>query len=60
MSKNLTELLMKSSSTRSYFVSLPIWLQLLLHKEHEYIHNASQLHLTADILIKQNKLYRKD
>ncbi len=56
MAQNLSELLSISSSTRSYFVSLPVWLQLLLHKEHSNIRTSAQLHFTADILIKQEHL----
>lgn len=56
MTKNLNELLAKSSSTRSYFVSLPVWLQIQLHNKNDYIHNAEQLHIIADILSKQKNL----
>ncbi|MBP3489343.1 MAG: hypothetical protein J6K53_13215 [Roseburia sp.] len=55
MYNNLSELLCGSSSTSAYFVSLPVWLQILLHEEHPYIHTAAQLHLIADILQKQKR-----
>lgn len=53
MAKNLADLLKNSSSTRRYFISLPVWLQVILHEEHDNIRTAAQLHLTADILLKQ-------
>ncbi len=56
MYNNLSDLLLKSSSTNAYFVSLPVWLQLLLHKDHSYIRTAAQLHHVAYILQKQKSL----
>lgn len=53
MAENLSQLLTISSSTRRYFISLPVWLQLMLHKDYSQIRTAAQLHLTADILLKQ-------
>lgn len=53
MYKDLPALLSGSASTRTYFVSLPVWLQNLLHEEHTYICTAAQLHLIAGILEKQ-------
>ena len=60
MAQNLADLLNKSSSTRSYFVSLPVWLQVLLHEQHSYIHTAAELHLISDILQKQSALFSSD
>lgn len=56
MTKNLNELLAKSSSTRKYFISLPVWLQIKLHNVNDYIHTAEQLRITADIFIRQKNL----
>lgn len=47
---NLSELLAVSSSTRKYFVHLPVWLQIELHNNHEYITTAEKLHIVAGIL----------
>ena len=47
---NLSELLSVSSSTRDYFVHLPVWLQMELHNHHEYIATAERLHRVAGIL----------
>ncbi|WP_294146327.1 hypothetical protein [uncultured Clostridium sp.] len=58
MAECLSELLRKSSSTRRYFVSLPVWLQLLLHEEHDSIRTASQLHITAGILLGRERVSR--
>lgn len=55
MAQNLVELLNQSSSTRCYFVSLPVKLQVILHEQHSYIRTAAQLHLISDILQKQTK-----
>jgi len=48
--KNLSELLNQSSSTRKYFVSLPVQVQCQLHEHDEEIHSAYQLHMMAGIL----------
>lgn len=44
---NLQSLIRNSSSTRNYFLSLPVDMQLELHKHNEYIHSAQQLHNLA-------------
>lgn len=59
MYNNLSDLLLGSSSTNAYFISLPVWLQILLHKEYSCIHTAAQLHHIADILRKQEKIHVK-
>lgn len=56
MYHNLSALLMGSTSTRAYFVSLPVWLQIQLHENHNYICTAAQLHYVADILRKQKHI----
>ncbi len=48
--KNLNELICKSSSSRKYFLSLPVSIQIELHKYNEYIHSANQLHIKADMV----------
>lgn len=40
---NLHQLLWRSSSTRQYFLSLPLATQLALPQHNEYIHTAAQL-----------------
>lgn len=55
MYDDLNALLLGSSSTRAYFISLPVWLQMLLHEKYNHIRTALQLHNIADILLKQNK-----
>ena len=47
---NLHDLLMASSSTRQYFLSLPVKLQLSLHQHNDYIHTAQELHLKAGMM----------
>lgn len=57
MYQNLSALLMGSTSTRTYFVSLPVWLQIQLHEKHNTIRTAAQLHHVADILLKQKNIF---
>lgn len=47
---NLKELLFHSSSTRRYFLSLPVSTQLALHKQDAFIHTAAELHFYADYI----------
>lgn len=56
MYNDLSTLLCGSSSTRAYFISLPVWLQVVLHQKHNYIRTAAELHRIADILLKQQCL----
>lgn len=56
MYSDLSALLSASSSTRAYFVSLPVWLQVMLHEKHDCIHTAMQLHRAAEILLEQKHL----
>lgn len=51
---NLQDLISHSSSSRRYFLSLPVSLQLALHAHGEYICTATDLHLRADMLEKYN------
>ncbi len=53
---NLRELLQRSSSTRTYFVSLPVEMQIRLHEQGEHIRSAEQLHRTAEIWQEQSRL----
>nr|WP_308625631.1 hypothetical protein [uncultured Eisenbergiella sp.] len=53
MAQDLSELLCKSSSTRQYFISLPVWLQTLLHNDYSNIRTAAQLHRIAETLSRQ-------
>ncbi len=41
--ENLHELIRHSSSTRKYFLSLPVEMQLTMHEQNEYIHTAEEL-----------------
>lgn len=43
--KNLNQLIQESSSTRNYFLSLPVKTQIELHEHNEYIHTAQELRL---------------
>lgn len=46
--KNLHELIFSSTSSRNYFLSLPVDMQLKLHEHGDYIHTAAQLHRRAE------------
>lgn len=47
---NLIDLLQNSSSTRKYFLSLPVYLQMELHEKGEYIHTAAELHHYRELM----------
>lgn len=49
---NLQTLILKSKSSRKYFLSLPVNIQMELHKQNQYIHSAAELHLSADLTAK--------
>lgn len=48
--ENLQTLLSGSGSSRQFFLSLPVPLQLALHEHSDLIHTAAQLHRYADTL----------
>ena len=50
--ENLNQLIGKSSSSRQYFLSLPVSIQVELHKYNNYIHTAAELHRYVDTLAK--------
>ena len=43
------KLIQRSSSSREYFLSLPVDTQLRLHVLNDYIHSLHQLHIYAEI-----------
>ena len=45
--RDLQQLLQNSTSSRAYFLSLPVSMQLRLHSMASQIHTAEQLHQTA-------------
>lgn len=49
-SRNLHELLIQSSSTRAYFLTLPVSRQMALHRQSEHIRTAQELRLYARFL----------
>lgn len=52
---DLNALLAGSSSSRSYFLSLPVELQMQLHRREELIHAAEDLHRVALLLARQRE-----
>lgn len=50
--ENLNQLVRKSSSSRRYFLSLPVSMQIKLHEHNDYIHTADELHRRADAILK--------
>ena len=42
--ENLNQLVRESSSTRRYFLSLPVETQIELHEHNDYIHTSAELH----------------
>ena len=55
--ENLHDLINNSSSTRRYFLSLPVSMQLALHERGEYIHTAQEVRIHADAIMQQNRLF---
>lgn len=51
MYNNSSALLFGSTSTRTYFISLPVWLQLLLHEQQKFIENYIYVPLILQPLI---------
>lgn len=49
---NLQDLIQGSTSTRAYFLSLPVAVQIVLHEQNDYIHTAEELHTNAESIIK--------
>lgn len=50
---NLQDLILHSSSTRQYFLSLPVSLQLTLHEYNNHIHTAADLHFLVNSIQKK-------
>lgn len=53
--ENLHQLINRSSSSRRYFLSLPVATQLELHKQSAYIGSAFELHRRVDELAAYNR-----
>lgn len=53
--ENLNKLICLSSSTRRYFLSLPVSLQMELHNYNDFIHTAAELRRFTEQLEKYNK-----
>ncbi len=51
---NLNELISHSKSSRRYFLSLSVPMQIQLHKQNSYIHSAAELHRRVDLIEKYN------
>lgn len=52
--ENLHELIFHSSSSRKYFLSLPVSMQMSLHEHNDSIHSAAELHTGADLIERYN------
>lgn len=53
--ENLNQLVRESSSSRRYFLSLPVSMQLKLHEHNDYIHTADELHRRTDAILKYER-----
>lgn len=53
--ENLNQLVRESSSSRRYFLSLPVDMQLKLHTHNDYIHTADELHRRTDEILKYER-----
>ncbi len=47
---NLHDLILGSSSTRRYFLSLPTDMQMQLHEYNDLIHSAAELHAQVGLI----------
>ncbi len=52
---SLNELVSHSRSSRRYFLSLPVSMQLALHEHNLYIHSAADLHARVDAIEHYNR-----
>jgi len=53
--ENLNRLIRESSSSRRYFLSLPVSMQVKLHAHNETIHTADELHRRTDAILKYER-----
>ena len=51
---NLQDLIYNSSSSRKYFLSLPVSMQLSLHENNDYIHTNAGLHAHVEAIKQYN------
>lgn len=56
--QGLHDLLASSNSTRQYFLSLPMAMQVALHEQDTYIHTAAQLRARAEAIEQYNSAVR--
>ena len=52
---SLNHLVRESGSTRRYFLSLPVEMQIELHEHNDYIHTAAELHRRVDAIETHNR-----
>lgn len=50
---NLHELIFSSSSSRQYFLSLPVEIQIILHEQNDFIHTLFELRRNAEYVMKK-------
>ncbi len=51
---NLQDLIYNSSSSRKYFLSLPVHMQIELHERNNYIHTSAGLHAHVEAIERYN------
>ena len=51
---SLQDLIYNSSSSRKYFLSLPVTMQIALHERNSFIHTSASLHAHVDAIKKYN------
>ena len=54
MAKDLHELLMENDDIRSYFISLPVRVQLTAHHENDLLNTGEKLRRYVDLMTKRN------
>jgi len=53
MENNLHELLMENDELRSFFISLPVRIQMTAHHENEALNTGEKLHRYIDLMTKR-------
>lgn len=54
MAKDLHELLMENDEIRSYFISLPVRIQMTAHRQNDALNTGEKLRNYIDLMTKRN------
>lgn len=54
MARDLHQLLMEDDELRSFFISLPVRIQMTAHHENDRLNTGEKLHQYIDLMTKRN------